>query len=140
MIGRKAADGSKRALFATLTRRPVSSLDGMMIAREISRRWDANNIRKLEDGPIGGESICIGEDILGLILDGPLPNSGPWPISRIADAAIAQTAYQLVANNRLWLPTTQQANAFKLPMCRLSALAEVGPLHRDINGTEGQVR
>jgi hypothetical protein len=136
VVGKKGANGSKRALFVSLNRRPTSSLEGMMLAREISRHWDNGNVRKLEDGPIGGESIRIGDDTLGAILDGPLPNEGPWPISRISDLAIAQTAHQLVANNRLWLPGQQSVEAVEFFMCRLSDLAKVGPLHRDINGTE----
>src|SRR5262245_38083777 len=136
VIARKVRDGCKRALFATLGRRPSSQLEGMLIANQISRCWEAANVRKLEDGPIGGETIRVGDDVLGSILDAPLPNAEPWPISRISDVAIAQSVFQLVANNRLWLPASSETNAIKVPICKLSALAKVGPLHRDINGTE----
>lgn len=69
-------------------------------------------------------------------MDGPLPASGNWPISRVLDVTVAQTAYQLVSNSRLWLPATKEANAIKIPVRRLSELADIGPLHRDINGKE----
>src|SRR5262249_10577862 len=53
-----------------------------------------------------------------------------------SDIGIAQTSYQLVARNRLWLPGLEEKDAIPAPTCKLSDLAEIGPLHRDINGTE----
>lgn len=64
------------------------------------------------------------------------PSDGPWPISRVADVSVAQTVYKLVARHRLWLPGIEDIEAIPMPMCRLTALAETGPRHRDINGTE----
>jgi hypothetical protein len=68
------------------------------------------------------------------MIEGPLPPDGSWPISRVANVAVAQTAYQLVSRNRLWFPGMEESDALSMPMCRLSSLASVGPLHRDING------
>jgi len=136
VIGRKGSGGAGRALFVTLSHRPTSQLEGRLIARQISQRWESNDLRKLEDGPVGGEMIRIGDDYLGAFLDGPLPAAGTWPISRVADMAIAQTSFQLVSGGRLWLPSVPESDAISIPVCPLSKLAEVGPLHRDINGTE----
>jgi hypothetical protein len=112
---------------------PAVPLEGATIARIVHERRPT--ARRLEDGPVGGTPIHIGTDLVGTMLDAPLPSDGPWPLSRISDVSLAQTAYQLAARSRLWLPT--EPTASPVPTCRLGDLAEIGPLHRDINGIEG---
>jgi hypothetical protein len=136
ILGRRTGQASKRALFAILAAPPATPLEGAAVARDIREKWASGNIRTLEDGPVGGTEIRVGNDVLGVLIEGPLTGSGPWPISRVGDASIAQAAYQLVSGNRLWLPGMPEKDAVAMPMCPLKTLADVGTLHRDINGVE----
>jgi hypothetical protein len=136
VIARKTGRRSERGLFVILERPPATLLEGSAVARTIRELRHSQAIRRLEDGPVGGTSIRIGDDLLGNMIDGPVPTDEPWPISRVSDVAIAQSAYQLVSERRLWLPGMEESEAIAMPMCRLASLAEVGPLHRDINGKE----
>lgn len=136
IIGTRTGLPSERATFVILDRAPSTPLEGAMMARVVRQIRQSQTVRKLEDGPIGGTTIKIGDDVVGRIVDAPLPPAGHWPISRVSDISVAQATYQLVTRNRLWLPSMSEESAIPIPMCRLSTLAAVGPLHRDINGTE----
>ena len=91
--------------------------------------------RQLEDGPVGGTRIHFGDDVVGQVLDAPLPSSGGWNLSRIADLSLAQAAYQMANEGRIWLPTMNRSDAIDIPMTTIAAIGEIGPYHADINGT-----
>ncbi len=122
---------TRRATFATLNGRPKYPMIGAEAARQIRHLVDAGNIRCLEDGPSGGTPIHLGSETIGQLLDAPLPASGGWYLSRIADLSLAQTAYQAV-NGRIWLPTMRDTEASPIPMATVGTIGEVGPHHRDI--------
>jgi hypothetical protein len=131
ITGRRSGEGSQRGTFVILNSKPSIPLEGATIGRLVCE--GRATARRLEDGPVGGTAIRIGTDLAGVMLDAPLPIDGAWPLCRVADVSVAQTAYQL-ENGQLWLPG--EASPLPLPICRLGSLAFVGPLHRDINGIE----
>lgn len=137
----KAAE-QNRGTFVSLRSSPEYQIVGSTLAREIRRQYDAGTLRRLEDGPIGGTPLEFGNDIVGQAIDAPLPISGGWRLSRIHDYSIAQCAYQIVEENRIWLPSMQENDAIPIPMTTLSSIGEVGPIDRDINGknSDGSIR
>lgn len=134
VIGRKSDGGSSRATFVVLSERPAYSLEGAVAAQQIHRLISTGNACRLEDGPIGGTPIYFGDDMVGQLLDAPLPSSGGWNLGRIADFSLAQVAYQLANSNRLWLPGTSEEDSIHIPITTVGAIAQIGPIHRDING------
>ena len=134
VIGRKSNTGSKRATFVILNERPSYPLIGLNIAEQIRRLITNGNIRRLEDGPFGGTLLNFGDDIIGQVLDAPLPSSGGWNLSRVADLSLVQTAYQIVNNNCLWLPTMSKSDTKLIPITTVASIGEIGPIDRDING------
>jgi hypothetical protein len=71
-------------------------------------------------------------------MDSPLPASGGWNLARIADLSLAQTAYQLAIERRVWLPTMKRSDAISIPITTVGEIGELGPIHRDINGKTPQ--
>ena len=76
VVGRKTPKEEKRATFVALQQRPDSTIVGASIADQI-RNALAGNLRKLEDGPVGGTPVRFGDDVIGFALDAPLPSEGP---------------------------------------------------------------
>jgi hypothetical protein len=137
IVGQRTAKPSMRALFVILAASPNTPLSGATIARHVREQWRSPTLRKLEDGPLGGTEIRVGDDLIVTMIEGPLPGGGSaWPISRVGDVSVAQAAHQLVERKKIWLPGMPQANSIDIPMCGLPKLASIGPLDRDINGTE----
>jgi hypothetical protein len=134
VFGRRANACSIRATFVILNEQPAYPLLGASTAEQIRRLITQNNMHRLEDGPVGGTLLYFGDEIIGQILDAPLPASGGWNLSRIADLSLAQTAYQLADKKCLWLPTMNESETAELPITTAAAIGEIGPIHRDING------
>jgi len=134
VVGCKANTGSTRATFVVLNERPAYSLLGASAAEQIRRLIAGKNFRRLEDGPVGGTPLNFGDEVIGQTLDAPLPASGGWNLARIADLSLAQTAYQLVNEKRIWLPTMNKSEAVDIPITKVAAIGDIGPIHRDING------
>ncbi|MCX8501831.1 MAG: hypothetical protein ORO03_09095, partial [Alphaproteobacteria bacterium] len=131
-----------RAIFVVLNRRPANNLVGIHAAKQI--RFEINNsmIKKLEDGPEGGTPIKFGKDIIGHMIDAPLPKSWGWNLARIVDLSLAQTAYQITHRMNLWLPGIRRSATKSIMITEINSIASLGPIHRDINGIEsnGKVR
>lgn len=134
VVGRKSETGSRRATFVILNERPAYPLLGASAAEQIRRLIEAANLRRLEDGPVGGSSLYFGDEVIGQALDAPLPASGGWNLSRIADLSLAQAAHQLASRKRIWLPTMSEPEAAFIPITTVAAIGEIGPYHADING------
>jgi hypothetical protein len=134
VIGRKSPTASGRARFVVLNERPAYPLIGANAAEQIRRLIAGAKIRRLEDGPAGGTPIHFGDDTIGQALDAPLPASGGWNLARIADLALAQTAYQMVSQQRVWLPGANEKESSQISITTAAAIGEIGPVHRDING------
>ena len=91
-----------RANFTILDRRPESVLEGELFAQAIGSELATGSVIKLEDGPLGGTRIVLGEAFVGEVVDCPLPTEGAWQMVGISDVSLGQTAYQL-CRGRLWI-------------------------------------
>ena len=110
-----------RAQFVSLLRRPQSFAEAQEVADAIQASVEA---RRLEDGPYGGIPIFCGDAPAGEILDASLATyESGWGAARIADAAVAQTAYALTTGN-LWPPA--EAQPIDLPVTRLGEIGKLG--------------
>ena len=133
IIGRKSETGSTRATFIILNQRPQFPLLGVITAEQIRQLIASKSLRRLEDGPVNGTPLRFGDEVIGQALDAPLPGSGGWNLSRIADLSLAQTAYQLGSKKSIWLPAMKQSEIVDIPMTTVSKIGEIGPYHADIN-------
>ena len=134
IIGRKSETGSKRGTFIILNKRPEFPLLGVIVAEQIRRLIESKNLRRLEDGPVDGTSLHFGDETIGQALDAPLPVSGGWNLSRIADLSLAQTAYQLAHKKSIWLPTMDKSESVDIPLTTVAKIGEIGPYSLDIRG------
>ncbi len=117
-----------RGTFVCLTRPPDGELEALEVARAIH---EFKEIRQLEDGINRGNFIQIGDDIIGHVISAPLASGEVgWPVSRIKDLTVVQSAYQL-ANGVLQLP--RQKEAIDIHICSVSEIAKIGADHRDIH-------
>ena len=134
VIGTRTDKPTEKQISVSLYRRPESVIEGMEIARQIRTLADSGAIASLESDPIGGTAIKIGDEKVGEVIFAPIPGDGPWPLFRIADHALAQTAHQMVARGKCWLPGIAPQRATAVPFCKLEELGVPGPYHLDING------
>ena len=134
IIGGKSETESTRATFIILNKRPQFPLLGVIVAEQIRRLIESKNLRRLEDGPVNGTFLHFGDEVIGQALDAPLPVSGGWNLSRIADLSLAQTAYQLGNKKSIWLPTMNKSEIVDIPLTTVAKIGEIGPYHADING------
>jgi len=141
IVGHKGGKGNARALFVVLNERPSSTMTGLSAAVQIQPLKEGN-VRKLEEGPVGGSLFHFGDDVIGYAIDAPLPESGPWNLARIKDGALAQTAYQMADCGMVWLPGMAKDDAIPISITTVSKIGQVGPVHRDINGNtpDGGIR
>jgi hypothetical protein len=134
LVGRKTGIRSSRATFIVLKERPAYPLLGATTAKQICSLIGSGVLRRLEDGPMGGSLLYFGDDVIGQAMDAPVPTSGGWNVARIADLSLAQAAYQLGSEKRIWLPTMAKSDASSVPIRAVGEIGEIGPVHRDING------
>ena len=118
-----------RADFVSLRRRPHGFAQASAVAQSIIGR---ECIRRLEDGPYGGERLVVGDDIIGEMLDASIRETREnWGGVRTLDYSLAQTADAL-SHSKLWLPG--QPAGMDLRMAELNAVGKLGLLSRDITG------
>lgn len=143
-IKRKTAtDGLGRATYVVLNDRPSTPLDGYAAAKAIRRLIDDDDVRQIDEAPLGGTPIMIGSDKVGEAIQGPLPQDDTWDICRIADLSLAQTAWRLIESQQLWLPGMAKALENLMPLSKVEDMvAQIGPYHADINwsGKDGKIR
>ncbi len=112
-----------RGKFVCLHQRPQSLLEAIEIANRVIR---SSGMHHLEDIPSGGDPIQVGEEILGYMLDCPLPLGEGWPATRVRSMALLQSAHRLKAG-KLELPMQElKETVVKIPMCRVGDLATLG--------------
>jgi len=127
-----------RATFIILDKQPENSLEGELIAQQITTEVSNGNSRRLEDGPFGGTRILLGETFQGEIVDCPLPSEGAWQMVGIKDISLEQTAYQM-AHGKLWVEGMSAASVPDVPVARIGDVSRrIGPHHLDITG--GQIK
>ena len=130
MKGRGSSTG--RGTFISLLHQPRSALESVAIGNGIHR---IDNTRIMEDTPIGGDELKIGDETVGHLLDCPLPVGEAWAASRVKAMELIQSAHRL-ANGELWLPT--QTAPIEIPICRVDEIATVGMSHLDVFGGNGR--
>jgi hypothetical protein len=133
VIGCKTGKPSIRATLVVLKERPAYPLLGATAAKQIHRLIETGGLRRLEDGPVGGTPLYFGDDVIGQAIDAPISPTSAWNPSRIADFSLAQSAYQMASNKRIWFPAMQESEAISLPIITVQMLGEIGPYHADIN-------
>ena len=121
-----------RGKFISLRHQPRSALESVAIGNGILR---IENTRTLEDTPIGGDALKIGDETVGTLLDCPLPVGEAWAVSRVKAMELIQAAYRL-AGGQLWLPT--QTAPIEIPICRVDEIATIGMSHLDVFGGNGR--
>ena len=126
------ADNTGRGKFISLLHQPRSALESVAIGNNI-RRIDGT--RQMEDTPIGGDELKVGDETIGYLLDCPLPIGEAWAASRVKAMELIQAAYRL-AGGELWLPT--QTTPVKIPICRVDEMATIGMSHLDVFGGNGR--
>ncbi len=127
IVARKAKAGKAggRGVFVTLARRPSNAMEATEAARAIQRaRFGARPIRRIEDGPLGGTVLKVGQDRIGEALEAPL-TEGPWECCPVSDVMVVQAARQL-AQGTLWLPTAPREDAPSVPVKPVGEFGQVG--------------
>ncbi|MDE0482011.1 MAG: hypothetical protein OXI67_05495 [Candidatus Poribacteria bacterium] len=122
---------SGRGKFVCLNQRPQSLLEAMEIAKYVNRN---NSTRRLEDIPSGGDMIRIGGDIVGQMLDCPLPFGKGWGVSRVKSMALIQSVYGL-QKGIIHLPL--QTTKVNVPICCVEDIAQVGWHPESVYGKNG---
>ncbi len=125
--GRTESTG--RGTFVCLRRRPDSHLEAVETGKQIQSLLE---VRNLEDPPIGGNSIKVGDELVGSALNCPLDEI--WPTSRVKDLALMQCAYHLT-NGCIWFPELQ--NPFEIPVCSVADIASTSFDETMIKGKNG---
>ena len=118
-----------RGTFVSLRRRPDSHLEAVEIAKCIQR---LKAVRKLEDPPISGNPIKIGDEIVGGALNCPLEEI--WIVSRVKELALMQSGHHL-ANGRFWLP--EQREPLEVPICAVGEIATTSYDETMVKGSHG---
>ena len=117
---------AQRAQFTSLRQRPQDIAQASIVATAMLGNPD---VRRIEDGPYGGEPLSLGSEKIGETLDMPQSADGKLSAVRLYDAAVAQTAYSLTQST-LWLPA--QPQPLELKMARLGSVGKRGLVSRDI--------
>ncbi len=117
---------AERAQFTSLRQRPQDIAQASIVATAM---LDNPDVRRIEDGPYGGEPLSLGFEKIGETLDMPRSADGKLSAVRLYDAAVAQTAYSLTQST-LWLPA--QPQPLELKMARLGSVGKRGLVSRDI--------
>ena len=131
LVARKdVLQAEKRATFVMLRQRPRSTIEAELLAAEIVRIRDSGELRPIERME-GLSAITIGEHHYGVILDAPLPESGPWPLVGILDGELAQVAWNL--ERGAFVPLGQLSlESIRIPVVPIGQIAGRGPYHADI--------
>ena len=132
----RASTAERRAIFIVLNNQPQDTLQGEQIAQVVSQAIADGNIRRLEDGPLGGTRILIGNTFHGEALSCPIPTSGAWQMVGIKDVTLAQTAHQMT-QGRLWVEGMPAREAIELPIASVGDVStRIGPHHLDLSGAQ----
>ena len=123
-----------RGTFVCLKRCPHGELEALEIAKRIHT---FKNIHRLDDNTLsGGEPLQIGDEVIGHIISAPIvQGDAGWPLSRVKDMSVVQSAHQL-ANGRMRLP--RQTSDIQLAMRPVSEIATLGIGTKDIRGGGGR--
>ena len=120
VIARKRKPGEStegRTLYSSLANRPHGFAHASVLASRITGSY---HVRQIEDGPYGGTSLIVGNDLDGEMITAPQQTSGEvWGAVRISDYSVAQTAHAL-SQSQLWLPALKSPLTLKTTPLSLS--------------------
>lgn len=125
-------DNTGRGKFVCLNHRPESLLEALEIANRINR---SDRIRRMEDSPNSGDTLKIGDDEMGQILECSLNVGEGWSTTRTKAMELIQTGYHLI-NGKLNLAAELRAST--IPICRVADLATVSMSPLDVYGDGGR--
>ena len=127
--GAKSPTRSHRARFTSLRHRPQDFAEASAMANNMV---NCDQVRGLDDGPYGGTSLVVGDEIEGEMLTSPIKEgTDNWGGVRLMDYSVAQTAYEL-AQSKLWLPG--HLSALVIQTVTLRDVGKLGTYHLDIIG------
>ena len=131
VVGRKANTPSTSGYFVSLQTDPKSATTAAQTAEAIRGLVASGAVPSLEDGPVGGARVAVGDDTAAHVIRGPLATGG-WQLSRVADFSLAQSAHQLRRAGRVWLPGVREADSFSVKLMDAVDVGEIGPYHSAI--------
>ena len=127
--GAKSPTRSHRARFTSLRHRPQDFAEASAMANNMV---NCDQVRGLDDGPYGGTSLVVGDEIEGEMLTSPIKEgTDNWGGVRLMDYSVAQTAYELV-QSKLWLPG--HLSPLAIQTVTLGDMGKLGTYHLDIIG------
>ena len=132
VLGTRASTPGDRVAFVTLYRKPISNIEGIEIGRKLLETLKGGLVSGIDEGPIGGTHLYIGDEKIGEVITSPTP-SGIWNCMRVRDHSLAQSAH-LLATGSLWLPGMTEPLKTTVKFCTLSELGTHGPYHLDVSG------
>ena len=123
-----------RGTFACLKRCPHGGLEALEIAKGF---YKFKSIRQLDDDTLsGGEPLQIGDEVIGHVISAPIVQSDAgWPLSRVKDMSVVQSAHHL-SNGLIRIP--RQTADIQLTMRPVSEIATLGIGTKDIRGGGGR--
>ena len=123
-------EGDKWATFIMLSRRVGSANDADLMATEVGRIRGSGLLSTIESME-GLTSIAVGGQGYGVMLDAPLPESGPWHLVGILDAEAAHVAWNLERGALVQLGLPGRVS-LSLPIVPIGQIGGRGPYHADI--------
>ena len=130
LIARRGEQPEKRVTFVMLRQGPVSAVEAELLADAISRVRGSGQLSSVERVQ-GLSTIAVGDQAYGIMLDAPLPESGPWPLVGILDVELAQVAWNLERGTLVPLGQPDPKK-MSIPMVSIGEIARRGPYHADI--------
>ena len=123
-----------RGTFVCLTRCPHGELEALEIAKGLRK---FKNTRQLDDDTLsGGDQLQIGNESIGHLISAPIVQSeAGWPLSRVKNMSVVQSAHYL-ANGLVRIP--RQTSDIQLVMRPVSEIAMLGIGTKDIRGGGGR--
>ena len=129
--------GDARGLFVSLVKRPNNEMESLEIAKAVSVLASDQDVRKLEGGPIGGNTLVVGDSQLGEVVDAQLSVRTSWSAAGVSDFSVIQTAHQLT-QGRLWLPQMNLQDRTSILITTIEKISRVGLHHMNIAGRSPQ--